>query len=39
MDETLEGGIARAAMSIDGGHARAALDRLVAITNTADAAA
>ncbi len=33
VEETLEAGLLRAAAAIDGGHARAALDRLVAITN------
>ncbi len=38
-EETLEGGVARAAASIDDGRARAALDGLIAITNTPEAAA
>ena len=38
-EETLEAGLVRAAVALDEGRARAALDRLVAITNTPDAAA
>ena len=37
-EETLQGGIARAAAAIDQGHARAALNRLVAITTAPEAA-
>ena len=37
-EETLEAGLVRAASAIDDGRARAALDRLVSITNTPEAA-